>query len=135
MAEVKTKLTGASVYEFLNTITDETKRRDSLAILEMMQQISGAEPKMWGSSIVGFGDRQYHYASGRAGDWFVVGFSPRKENLALYLSLGGLPDLGLLKELGKHTTGKGCLYIKKLQDVNLGVLKELISLVVAKNSG
>ena len=134
MAELKTKLTGASVEEFLNTIADETKRRDAFLILEMMWQASGAEPRMWGSSIIGFGDRHYHYASGREGDWFVVGFSPRKENLTLYLTFGGLQDLGLLKELGKHTTGKGCLYIKRLQDVHLDVLKELIRLVVAKNS-
>jgi hypothetical protein len=135
MAELKTQKSDASVDDFLNTTADETKRRDAFVILEMMRQISGSEPKMWGPSIVGFGDRHYRYASGREGDWFVVGFSPRKENLTLYLTFGGLEDIDLVKKLGKYKTGKGCLYIKRLQDVNLDVLKELISLTVKINSG
>jgi hypothetical protein len=135
MAELKTKKSAASVEDFLNTTTDESKRRDAFVILEMMGQISGSEPRMWGTSIVGFGDRHYHYASGREGDWFVVGFSPRKENLTLYLTFGGIEDIELVKKLGKYKAGKGCLYIKRLQDVNLDVLKELISLTVSMNSG
>jgi hypothetical protein len=130
MAELKTKPTGASVEEYLNTVEDETKRRDSFVILQIMQQATGAEPRMWGSNIVGFGDRHYHYASGREGDWFIVGFSPRKQNLTLYLTFGGLEDIKLLEKLGKYKTGKGCLYLKKLQDVDLGVLKELINTIV-----
>ncbi len=134
MAELKTKPTGTSVDEFLGTITDEIKRRDSMVILEIMRQASGAEPKRWGTSIVGFGDQHYHYASGREGDWFVVGFSPRKENLTLYLTFGGLGDIELVKKLGNCKTGKGCLYIKKLQDVNMDVLKDLIKLAIRMNS-
>jgi len=130
MAELKTKPTGASVEEYLNTIEDETKRRDSFAILQIMQRATGAEPRMWGSNIVGFGDRHYHYASGREGDWFIIGFSPRKENLTLYLTFGGLENNKLLEKLGKYKTGKGCLYLKKLQDVDLIALEELINSIV-----
>jgi hypothetical protein len=135
MAELKTKPSEASVEEYLNAIKDETKRSDSFVILEMMGQATSAEPRMWGSSIIGFGDRHYHYASGREGDWFLVGFSPRKENLTLYLTFGGLQDIKLLEKLGKYKTGKGCLYLKRLRDVNIDVLKELIKLTVEKNSG
>ncbi len=134
MAELKTKPSNASVEEFLNTIDDETKRSDSFMILAMMRQVSNSEPRMWGTSIVGFGDRHYHYASGREGDWFLVGFSPRKENLTLYLTFGGLQDIELLKRLGKYKTGKGCLYIKRLRDVDLEVLKDLINECVSRNS-
>jgi hypothetical protein len=133
MAELKTKPTGMSVEGFLTTITDETKRADAYAISEMMRQATGAEPRMWGSAIVGFGDRHLHYASGRDLDWFIIGFSPRKEALTLYLTLGGIQDIDLLKKLGKYKTGKGCLYIKRLADINREVLKELIGLAVEKN--
>lgn len=126
MAENKTQKTDASVIDFLNTIPDETKRQDSFKIVEVMQQASGAAPKLWGPSIIGFGDSHYKYESGREGDWFQVGFSPRKQNLALYIR-GGLPLYETqLARLGKYKTGKGCLYINKLSDVNLDVLREMI---------
>ena len=132
MAELKTKQTKASVEGFLNTIEDETKRKDSFAILELMKQVTGAEPKMWGENIVGFGDTHYRYASGREGDWFAVGFSPRKQNLTLYLSYWAEGDTDLMQKLGKHKTGKACLYINKLSDVDMGVLKELVQRTVNK---
>ncbi|HSB65433.1 MAG TPA: DUF1801 domain-containing protein [Anaerolineales bacterium] len=134
MAELKTKLTGASVEEFLNAIVDETKRGDSFAVMELMRQVSGEEPRMWGSSIVGFGDRHYQYASGREGDWFVVGFSPRKDALTLYLSCADVQNGDLKQKLGKYKAGKGCLYIKRLADVDLGTLEEIISRSVKKLS-
>lgn len=126
MAELKTKITDASVDQFINNIEDEEKRKDCMEILKMMKQATKAEPKMWGTSIVGFGDTHYKYASGREGDWFITGFSPRKQNLTLYV-MGSFTAQGdLLKKLGKHSTGVGCLYIKKLKDVDTKVLKELI---------
>jgi len=125
MAELKTKLNDASVTDFLNGIKDETKRTDSFEILKMMQQVTKLEPKMWGSSIIGFGNYHYKYKSGREGDWFVVGFSPRKQDLTLY-GMGNWMESDLLKSLGKCKTGKGCLYIKKLEDVDVKVLKELL---------
>jgi hypothetical protein len=126
MAELKTKRTDASVEAFLNTIADERKRRDAFAILDLMKKATKAEPKMWGSNIVGFGSYHFKYASGREGDWFVTGFSPRKGNLTLYI-MPGFDRYGeLLKRLGKHTTGKSCLYIKTLDDVDLPTLRELV---------
>ena len=131
MAELKTKPTGASVETFLNSIPDEGKRRDSFAILEMMKQITGAEPKMWGDAIIGFGDTHYKYATGREGDWFVAGFSPRKQDMTLYL-VNGIQQFGQsLEKLGKYKTGVGCLYIKKLADVDLQVLEALLEKTVA----
>ena len=126
MAELKTKLTKASVTAFLNRIEDEEKRKDSFSILKLMQQVTKKEPKMWGTSIVGFGDIHYKYASGREGDWFVMGFSPRKQNLTLYVMGSFKPHTDLLKKLGKYKTGVGCLYINKLHDVDAKVLKELM---------
>jgi len=126
VAELKTKPNDQSVDDFLQAVPDERKRRDSYAILEMMKRATGEPPKMWGSSVVGFGARHYKYASGREGDWFVTGFSPRKQNLTLYLTQGFEQHEALLKKLGKHKTGKGCLYVNKLDDVNAGVLEELI---------
>jgi hypothetical protein len=132
MTENKTQQTNDSVEAFLNTIPDETKRRDSFKLTELMREVTHEEPKMWGSSIVGFGRRHYHYESGREGDTVVVGFSPRKAALTLYLT-GGLEQRSdQLARLGKHTTGKGCLYIKKLEDVDLDVLKELIGLAAER---
>jgi hypothetical protein len=126
MAENKTQKTGQSVEEFLNHLPDERKRRDSFAILEMMIQATRAEPKMWGTSIIGLGDSHYKYESGREGDWFLIGFSPRKQNLTLYL-MDGFERYGeLLEKLGKYSTGKSCLYIKKLEDIDLAILKEMI---------
>jgi hypothetical protein len=126
-AEVKTKVNDASVTDFLNSVEDEQKRKDSFEIARIMEQITKEKPKMWGTSIVGFGSYHYKGASGREGDWMLIGFSPRKQNLTLYLP-GGLEHYqGLLNKLGKHSTGKGCLYIKRLSDISVDVLKDLIS--------
>ncbi len=125
-AELKTKVNDASVPGFLNSVEDEQKRKDSFEILKIMTQVTKEEPKMWGSSIIGFGSYHYKGASGREGDWMQIGFSPRKQNLTLYL-MGGLnARTDLLKKLGKHKTSTGCLYIKKLSDVDVNVLKELM---------
>lgn len=126
MAELKTKKTEASVDDFLNGVKDEATKKDCLEIVKLMKQATKADPKMWGSSIVGFGTQHLKYASGRELDWMVIGFSPRKQNLTLYIP-GSLESYAeLLKKLGKHTTGKGCLYVKSLKDVDAKVLKELI---------
>jgi hypothetical protein len=126
MAELKTKLNDASVTDFLNGIKDAEKRADSFEILKLFQQVTKQEPKMWGSSIIGFGNTHLKYESGRELDWFITGFSPRKQNLTLY-GLGGFNlHTDLLKKLGKYKTGAGCLYINKLKDVDVKVLKELV---------
>ena len=127
MAELKTKLTDASVEAFLNTLEDESKRKDAQTILQMMQDVTGEAPRMWGNSIVGFGSYRYKYASGKEGDWMLTGFSPRKQNLTLYIMSGFEINADIMSRLGKHTTGKGCLYIKKLKDVDQSVLRELIT--------
>ena len=131
-AELKTKLNDASVTEFLNSVADEKKRKDCFEILEMMKQVTREEPKMWGSSIVGFGSYHYKGRSGREGDWMLVGFSPRKQNLTLYLMDGLDTHAPLLKELGRFTTGASCLYIKKLEDVDREVLQELVQASVRR---
>ena len=125
-ADVKTKKNEASVEGFLNTIKDEETRNDCFEIVQMMKKASKEEPKMWGSSIIGFGEYHYKYESGREGDTMKIGFSPRKQNITLYILLGADPENPLLKKLGKYTTGKGCLYIKKLADLDKKVLQELI---------
>lgn len=126
MAELKTKVNEQSVTKFLNSITDKQRREDCFTVLEMMKKATKTEPKMWGSSIVGFGNYHYVYASGREGDWFLTGFSPRKQNLTLYI-MGGLPaHEALLQKLGKHKTGKSCLYVNKLEDLDLPTLRKLI---------
>lgn len=127
MAELKTKVNDASVDKFLKTVKDERVREDCYKILDIMQKATKAEPKMWGKSIVGFGSYHYKYASGREGDWMLTGFSPRKQNLTLYIMPGFQGYDDLLKKLGKHTTGVSCLYIKKLEDVDTKVLKELVT--------
>ena len=126
MAELKTKRNKGSVDAFLKKVPDEKKRQDSFVILELMKQATGQEPEMWGDSIIGFGSYHYKYASGREGDWFVTGFSPRKQNLTLYIMAGFDEYNQLLSKLGKHSTGKSCLYIKKVEDVDMDVLKELV---------
>ena len=126
MAENKTIPNDQDVEQFLNAIADERKRQDSFAILELMKQATGLEPRMWGSSIVGFGSYHYKYDSGREGDTIIAGFSPRKQNLTIYNMGSFQDDDELLKNLGKHTTGKGCLYIKRLDDIDLPTLKRLI---------
>lgn len=131
MAELKTKLNDASVDDFLNGIEDEQKRKDCYAVLKLMKQVTKAEPKMWGSSIVGFGAYHYTYASGQEADWPLTGFSPRKQNLTLYIASGFEQYDDLLTKLGKHSTGKSCLYIKRLADVDAAVLKELVTQSVA----
>ncbi len=133
MAELKTKKTKASVTTFLNKITDEQRRKDCETVLKLMKQATGEEPKMWGSSIVGFGTYHYRYATGREGDWPIIGFSPRKTDLTLYI-MPGFEDEPLMAKLGKYKTGKSCLYIKKLDDVEVPVLKKLIAASVEKMS-
>lgn len=131
MAEPKTKPTTESVEKFLNGIADEQRRKDCFRIVEMMKAATKSEPQMWGTSIVGFGRHQYKYESGTKGEWPLVGFSPRKNDLTLYLMSGFLRYPELLGKLGKHKTGKGCLYIKKLEDVDESTLKSLIKQAVA----
>ncbi|NPE30541.1 DUF1801 domain-containing protein [Methanococcoides sp. SA1] len=126
MAELKTRKNEASVEDFINSVEDEKKRTDSLAIMDLMQEVTGEEPAMWGNSIVGFGSYTYKYASGRTGDWMLVGFSPRKQNLTLYIMPGFEQYADLLSKLGKYKLGKSCLYIKKLEDVDLDVVQKLV---------
>jgi hypothetical protein len=126
MAELKTKPTIASVSEFLDAIEDDERRRDCLAVAKIMKKATGAEPKMWGPSIIGFGDHHYKYESGRELDWFLTGFSPRKNDLTLYIMPGFARYEGLMAKLGKHKTGKSCLYIKRLADVDQTVLRTLV---------
>lgn len=126
MAELKTKPTEQSVEEFINSIADDRRRAECLTVLELMKQVTGEEPQMWGDNIVGFGSYHYKYASGREGDWFLTGFSPRKQNLTLYIMSGFDQYDHLLAGLGKVKTGKSCLYIKKLEDIDLPALKELV---------
>ena len=125
--DLKTKVNDASVESFLNSVTDEQKRKDCFEILELMEQVTKEPPKMWGSSIVGFGSYHYKGTGGREGDWMLIGFSPRKQNLTLYLMGGFDQHVELLKKLGKYKTSVGCLYIKKLDDVDRNVLKELVA--------
>jgi len=131
MAELKTKQTDQSVEKFLNSIADKSAREDCFTIAQMMKQATKAEPKMWGASIVGFGTYHYKYASGREGDWPVTGFSPRKQNLTLYIMPGFIRHAELMQKLGKCKTGKSCLYIKKLADVDMAVLRQLVKESVA----
>jgi hypothetical protein len=126
MAELKTKMNEGDVNAFLNGVENERKRKDSFKILNLMEKTTGMEAKMWGDAIVGFGTYHYKYASGREGDWFLTGFSPRKQNLTLYIMSGFDEYEPLLNRLGKHKTGKSCLYINKLADVDLDVLEELV---------
>ena len=126
MSEPKTKKNDASVEEFLNSVENDQKREDSFALLKMMEEVTGHPPKMWGASIVGFGTYQYKYASGREGEWMTVGFSPRKTSLTLYILSGFEGQEDLLANLGKFKTGKSCLYIKKLTDVDNDVLRDLV---------
>ena len=125
--ELKTKVNEASVEGFLNSVADEQARKDCFEILKMMKQVTKEEPKMWGASIVGFGSYHYKGASGREGDWMLTGFSPRKQNLTLYIMGGFNLHKDLLKKLGKYKTSVGCLYIKKLDDVDRKILKELVA--------
>ena len=132
MAELKTKPTTASVTKFLNGVSDQTRREYCFAVLEMMREVTKEEPAMWGSSIVGFGRYRYKYDSGREGEWAITGFSPRKGDLTLYIMPGFELAPELMERLGKYKTGKSCLYIKKLDDVDPKVLKQLITKSVKK---
>lgn len=130
MNQNKTVPTGKSAREFLQTV-DEKRRADCEALLALMEEVTGEPPVMWGDSMVGFGSYHYKYATGREGDWLLTGFSPRKQNLTLYIMAGFDEYDHLLARLGKHTTGKSCLYIKRLADVDQDVLRELVRLSVA----
>lgn len=125
-AKNKTTVNDASVIAFLNAVKDDQKREDSFKILEMMERLSGYPPKMWGTSIVGFGEYHYKYESGREGDMCRIGFSPRAQNLTLYMITGYSEKGDELSRLGKHKLGKSCLYIKRLSDVDEAVLEEMI---------
>ena len=134
-ANVKTKPTNSSVVDFLAGIDNEQRRIDAIEVNHMMERITGEKPKMWGSSIVGFGDVHYKYESGREGDLFGVGFSPRKTSLTLYI-MPGFSEFGpLMTKLGKHKTGKSCLYITRLDDIDRSVLEELIAKSYARRLG
>ncbi len=127
LAEIKTKPTTASVEAFINNVPDEQKRKDSFVLLEMMKKASGEEPVLWSSSIIGFGNKRYKsQATGREVDWLLIDFSPRKANLSLYISVGIQEHADALEKLGKHKTGVGCLYINKLDDIDLKVLEGMI---------
>ena len=126
MAKNKTTETSNSVSAFIKAIGDEKKREDSLEIIKLMKRHSGAEPKLWGPSIIGFGSYHYKYESGQEGDMPLIAFSPRKAAIVLYLSANFEKREALLKALGKHKTGKGCVYIKKLDDIDMNVLDEMI---------
>lgn len=131
MAEAKTRPTTDSVEEFVNSIADEQRRGDCFRVLQIMKAVTKAEPEMWGTSIVGFGRHNYKYESGMTGEWFQIGFSPRQQALTLYLMGGAERNPDLLKKLGKHKTGRACLYIRKLDDIDLPTLKQLIKRSVA----
>ena len=126
MAELKTKQTTASVAGFIKSQPDEQTRIDCRELVTLMKEATGSPPKMWGSGIVGFGKCHLKYASGRELDWFTIGFAPRKQSLSLYLTCDLSTHARLLKKLGKYKAGKGCLYVKTLDDVDRDVLKELI---------
>lgn len=129
MSELKTQVNDASVEDFINAVPDEKKRADGFVLLELFKKITGETPKMWGTSIIGFG--QYHYKSAKSrqeGDWLLTGFSPRKQNLTLYIMHGLENQKDLLEKLGKHKTGMGCMYVNKLADVDMGILEKLIAI-------
>lgn len=135
MAELKTKETAESVSAFINKIADQSRREDCLAVIDIMRKVTKEEPKMWGTSIVGFGRYRYKYESGREGEWPITAFSPRKGDLTLYI-MGGFDKFSdLMNSLGKYKTGKSCLYIKKLADVDVNVLKKLVTKSVNLKAG
>lgn len=124
--ENKTAATEKSPYEFIDEWVDnEQKRQDSLALIDLMKKITGHEPKMWGPTMIGFGDWHYVSPSGRSGDWFSMGFSPRKAAISLYVTMDAQAYPDLMEKLGKHTIGKGCIYVKRLSDIDMGVLEEM----------
>ena len=128
LAEIKTKQTSQSVEGFINTVKEDQKRTDSFVLLELMKKESGEDAKMWGTSIIGFGNKRYKSpTSGREVDWFLIGFSPRKANLTLYLMINHKEHEDAIKRLGKHKTDGGCIYINKLEDIDLNNLKGIIN--------
>ena len=131
MAELKTQKNNTNVKSFLMGIDHEQRRKDSFVVLALMEKITNSKASMWGTSIIGFGSYHYTYASGRKGDWFLTGFSPRKQNLTLYIMSGFSRYSEILNRLGKYKTGKSCLYINKLDDIDMNVLEELITESVA----
>jgi len=133
LVEIKTKENDSSVEDFINSVPDEKKRKDSYIILDLMQKATNEKPKMWGGSLIGFGNRRFKSpATGREVDWFIIGFSPRKANFSLYLTMDVKQYSTTLEKLGKHKTGQGCLYIDKLDDVDLKVLEGLIIAAATK---
>ncbi len=126
MSELRTKQNDADVEAFLGAVGNDRRREDSFTVIELMKRITGEEPRMWGTAIVGFGSYRYRYASGRTGEWPRIGFSPRKQSLTVYVMPGFSRYDELLSRLGKHRTGKSCLYINKLADIDMGVLEDLI---------
>ncbi|TQV89182.1 DUF1801 domain-containing protein [Aliikangiella coralliicola] len=137
MAELKTKPNKASVLKFINSVEHQKRREDALTLLDVMSEVTGEKPMMWGNSIVGFGKMHYKYATGREGDWLRTGFSPRKANMTLYIMNGFTEYETLLKKLGKYKASVSCLYVNKLEDIDMEVLKKMIhhSYFEAKYSG
>ncbi len=135
MAELKTTKNDGDVEAFLNGVEDDERRTDAFTVLELMEDVTGSEPRMWGDSIVGFGEYTYRYASGRTGEWLATGFSPRKQALTLYIMPGFERYQELMVRLGKYKTGKSCLYIKRLGDVDLTALRELVDASVRHITG
>lgn len=131
MSTLKTQRTDASVADYLAGVTPDYRRRDATTVLKMMRRLTDEEPKMWGTSLVGFGSYRYRYKSGKEGEWFLTGLSPRKQALTIYIMPGFSEFDRLMQRLGKFTTGKSCLYIKKLEDIDTGVLETLIERSVA----
>lgn len=128
LAEIKTKQTSESVEDFINSVKEEQKRKDSFVLMEMMKKASGEDAKMWGGSIIGFGNKRYKSpTSGREVDWFLIGFSPRKANLSLYLMINHKENEAAINKLGKHKTDGGCIYINKLEDIDVKILQGLIT--------
>jgi len=132
MSSNKTTETGASVEDFIHTVGDEQKRRDSLELVEMMRRVTGHEAKMWGNSLVGFGRYRYRYESGREGEFFLTGFSPRKTALTVYIMPGFERYQNLMEQLGPHKTGKSCLYLKNLDAIDREVLEKMLRDSVAQ---
>ena len=133
MAELKTKPNKGSVTTFISSLENEDRRKDSKTLVALMKKLTGEKPVLWGPSIVGFGDYRYKYASGREGDWFLIGFSPRKQNMTLYIMDGFKKYGDLLKKLGPYTTGASCLYVKRLADIDMNILSEMIASSVEFN--
>lgn len=131
MPEIKTQRTKASVAAFLNSIEDPGKRREAKAVHKLMREVSGEKGAMWGVNIVGYGSYRFKYANGQESEWMLTGFSPRKQALSLYIMTGLAKHASLLKQLGKHKAGKSCLYVKRLEDIDLDVLRKLVEESVA----